>query len=179
MESITVSYLPTKEDYVAYKTAMDKAAWKEQNNRFIRLLQILGSAVFLYGLIKLAMAVLSGGRMGQNFLNAILILGGVYLILYPDILRPVLVKKAAVAYYDTHGEKMISAQMQFTAETLKMTTDRYAACFPYTMLWRVYEDQKIILFYTGIGEARYLPKRVLSAEELETLHVFLRSVQKI
>ena len=179
LESISVSYLPTKEDYVSYKIAMAKVGCKEQGSRSIRFLQILGSIVFLFGLIKLAIAVLLGGRMGQNILNAILILGGVYLILYPDILRPALVKKAAVAYYDTHGEKMISVQMIFTEEILEITTDRYIARLPYAMFWRVYEDQKSILFYTGIGEARYLPKRVLSAEELDRLHGFLRSVEKI
>jgi len=173
LESITVSFLPTREDYADYQVSAAKAAVKQKDLLFMR---ICGSVLIFGGLIG---AVFLGSRIYTNVINVLLILYGVFLVFYLDILQPYLVKNAAMAYYDTHGEKMISVSMTFSEETVKIITDRYTACLPYSMLWRVHEDPKTILFYTGIGEMRYLPKRTLSPEELKKIHLILNDNKEL
>lgn len=172
MEPITVSYLPTKEDYIDFKVGAGRAAVRQQDLWFMR---VCGGILILAGLVG---KLFFGGQLYTDIIYVLLILYGVFLLFYLDILQPSLIKRSAGAYYDTHGEKMISVSLIFSENSVQVVTDRYTATLPYSMLWRIYEDKKGLIFYTGIGEMHYIPKRVLSLDECEQIRFLFRKVNQ-
>jgi len=167
---IVASFLTTEEDYVHFKLALAKMELKK---REIWLVRILG-AVFLAAGI-LGTWVLTGGFY-LKMVSVCLIFVGIIMALYCNILLPSVVRHGAANYYEAYREKMIAATVSFKKTAFSYVTDRYQLEIPYDMLYRVYEDKNVFLLCTGMEEVRFLAKRTLTAEEIETVRTRLQKV---
>lgn len=153
---ITLSFLPTREDYINFKNSLLK---KESNKKDFAATIIAGILFFLVGIINLFL-----NAMAFGFLNIGM---GIFSCLYFKHFYPLIVKNKAASYYDTHGEKFTSFSYILDEEEIEIISDRYHLKAPYNMLYKIEEDKNMILIYSGEGEINYIPKRILSLEEAE------------
>lgn len=165
---VTVSFLPTKEDYINFKIAAAKAAGNKKAEMAFR---IIGYCLVLAGF---ALGIFASGGALQHAVYVVMIACGLILALYRDLLFPVMVRLQAASYFDNNRERMTASTFGFTGDAITLQTDRYHAEIPWELLYRVYEDGRTFVFYTGEGELHPLPKRAISLEENEQIELLLR-----
>ena len=167
---VTVSYLVTREDYADFKAAACRAGFSKKD---VSLIRVLGGILAALGMALWMLAVLQDQGPAYTTLPAITVLLGVLMFFFVDLFMPWFSRRGAVAYFDTHKEQMIAQTMVFYTDRMEVRTDRYEASLPYPMLYRVYEDSRVFVFYTGLYEMRFLPKRALSEEELKQIQALV------
>lgn len=163
-EQIVVSHLTTEEDYTNFRMAAGKAV---TNHKEVLLLSVLGYVMILFGLIS---QVLFSKGIYTSIIYGLLVMFGLFISLYFNTIQPYILSTRSKNYYETHREKMITQTVAFDSEKMQITTDRYTASLPYNMLYQCYEDDKVFLLYTGVGEIRFIPKRAISPEECRWIH---------
>jgi hypothetical protein len=140
------------------------------NHKEVIILSVLGYAMILIGLIG---EVLISKALYTDIIYGLLVLFGLFISFYFNTLQPYFLRTRSANYFDSHGERMIAQTVTFYPDMLEITTDRYKANLPYQMLYQCYEDDKVFLLYTGIGEMRFIPKRAVSQEDCDRIHQIL------
>jgi hypothetical protein len=166
-EMIVVNHLTTKEDFTDFRLAASKAVI---NHKEVLILNVLGYVMILLGLIG---EVLISKVLYTDIIYGLLVLFGLFISFYFNTLHPYFLRTRSVNYFETHRERMIAQTVTFYPEKLEISTDRYKAALPYKMLYQCYEDDKVFLLYTGIGEMRFIPKRAVSQEDCCRIHQIL------
>jgi len=166
-EMIIVNYLTTKEDFVDFRLAASKAVI---NHKEVLILNVLGYVMILFGLVG---EVLLSKALYTDIIYGLLVLFGLFISFYFNTLQPYFLRSRSINYFESHGERMIAQIVTFYPEKLELTTDRYKATLPYKMLYQCYEDDKVFILYTGIGEMRFIPKRAVSQEDCCRIHQIL------
>ena len=155
---ITLSFLPTKEDFINFKfCALKKEVTKKD------------SVIFLFAGILIILAGILNLVFKEKTLGFLYVAIGAFICLYFKHFYPLIVKNKAASYYDTHGEKFTSFSYILDEDKIEIISDRYYLKAPYNMLYKIEEDKNMILIYSGEGEINYIPKRILSLEEAEFL----------
>ena len=166
----TVSFLPTKEDYVEF---IGCAAYINVNHKQKLFSVILGSLLILMGFIS---KFLGGGNYGEM---GIMVVFGIFLCLYFLVFYPTFIKFRAIQYFDHHGEKMNAVSFIFQEENFSIVSDRYEAKnISYDMIYKTAENEKVFLILLGETDIRYIPKRVFSKEEYRQLKNKLQTMGK-
>ena len=161
---LSVSFLPTKQDYADYQIAACNAAASPSEQLFLR------AAGFVLVVAGFVLCLLFGVGNPQNTVFfSLLVLLGLAVGFFHDSIQPLLVRSRAQSFYDHAGERMTAQSLSFFADHVDVKSDRYAASLPYAML-SVWEDGRILLLRLGPGESRYVPKRALSPEDVQKLH---------
>lgn len=166
-KGFTTSYLTTREDYVAFRQAVERAQTPQSARVAARL---LGAALVLIGA---ALLLLQRGGVYDTAAWCALVLVGLFTFSYFDVLKPDLARRQARAAFDHYRRILVAQSISFSREGLTVSTDRYEASLPYSLLYRCVEDKRLFLFYTGMDEVRFLPKRVMSEQECKELSALL------
>lgn len=166
-EKILVNYLTTKEDYIDFRMAASKAV---TNHKEVLTLHILGYVMILLGLVG---EVVVSKVLYTDIIYGLLVLFGLFISFYFTTIQPYFLRARSENYFETHGERMIAQTITLDSEKIKIHTDRYQTELPYQMLYQCYEDEKVFLFFTGIGEIRFVPKRAVSQEDCCRIHQIL------
>ena len=170
---VTASFLTTEDDYAAFKLASYRAALKKKDAAAAK---ICGVALIAAGILG---RVFLPGGLYRNFIYYLMIIVGFIFFVYCDTLQPYLIKRRAVSYFAHHQEKMIAQTLLFFEDRVEIQTDRYTAKLPYSLFYQGYEDGKVFLLYTGIGEIRFLPKRSVTEEDCQIIHgILARNLQE-
>lgn len=160
---VSVSFLPTKQDYADYQMAACNAAASPKERLFLR------AAGFILVVVGFVLCLFFGVGNPQNTVFfSILVLFGLAVGFFHDTIQPVLVRSRAQSFYEHAGERMTAQSLFFFEDRVVVKSDRYEASLPYTML-RIHEDDRVFLLQLGPGEARYVPKRALSPTDCQTL----------
>ena len=167
---LTTSYLPIEEDYVAFQLIGQK---QEMHTLPVFITRILGFLLILLGVG--GFAFLNSGLYAKAFFT-ICIIAGLAVAFYHDSLKPYLIRRRARKFFQTEGRRFVAQNALFFEDRVEISTDRYQGALPYTLYCRVVEDEKLFVFYTGEGEARFLPKRVLSDEQRAVLRNLMQTV---
>lgn len=158
-DCVTVSFLMTEEDLADSKLLHAKSMAAQSDRR---VLKILGLALILTGgLTPLAL----GSSLYTWMIAALLFIVGLINIFYTDTFLPYLIRNRAHAYFLNNREKMTAQTVSVSEEGVGVTSDRYTAEIPYSMVLMAAEDAKVFLLYFGADEMRVLPKRAASEEE--------------
>lgn len=170
---IQINCLITKSDYVDFKTAAARVCINK------RELVLLRAASILLILSAFLMLAFSRGGAARIVLCTVMVAAGAAAGTFPDIFLPLLIRSRANGEYEAATERFSAQTAALGEEAVRFQTDRYSACVPYDMLYLVYEDNRVFIFYTGIAEMRFLPKRAMSDEEIaEAQSLFRRKLQK-
>lgn len=165
-DALLLSYLPTVDDFAAFRVAAVHASSSP----------LEGVACRLLGLLLILAGIVFWMLWGRDFVNIIadvfLVLLGLAIVFFHDVLQPTFVRRRAFSYFSSHQEQMVAQTVIFTNEKIKIQTDRYTASFDYIDLYKVYENKQVFILYTGIDEMRFIPKRVVSEEEKERMELF-------
>lgn len=152
-EKIVMSFLPTCEDYCDFKLAACHAATQKKE---VIIVRIVGFLLVLFGFVG---RFFWQGGFYRNAIFSIMVLIGMIMGFYFDSFQPYFIKRSAISYFKNHQERIFSKTILFGKEKFEIQTDRYRSEFFYKDLYQVYENEKLFLFYIGIGEIYYLPKR--------------------
>jgi hypothetical protein len=164
---VTVSSLPTKEDFIEWKAAACRAVLRPNEVTFLRL------AGFLLVLSGFVLRVFLAVNFYCKAVYMLLVVLGMVIGFYYDSLQPYLVRRRAAAYYDSHLERMLAQAVIFRESTVSISTDRYHAELPYSMLYGAYEDGKVFLLYTGLDEIWAVPKRAMTRDDCRKVRELL------
>ncbi|WP_283609714.1 YcxB family protein [Faecalispora anaeroviscerum] len=162
------SFVLTREDYVSARLAAARAACRSAE------IQILRWGGFFLVVTGIVLRVFFAVNEYSRILSTLMVLLGTVIGFAIDSWQPLLIRHQAQRYYDTHGERMLAQTMIFEEETMSVQTDRYRAKLPYSYLYRVYEDGKVFLLYTGQNELWVLPKRALPPWDLVRVRELLK-----
>jgi hypothetical protein len=169
LNPITVNHLTTKYDYADFKVAAAKAGFKKSEKLILR---ILGTLLILAALI---LNRFFHGTVYQNIIYiAMVALGGIIGCFY-EIIAHYAARQRALNYFESNKEKFIAQLTVFHEKQISFKTDRYTAAIPYDLLYKVYEDGRVFIIYTGIGEMRFIPKRAVSESECMQIRNILQS----
>ena len=172
MKPVTVSYLTTGTDYADFKFAAMKSSMRKGE---VSALRISGAAVLL---LAFALMLFWGGSVFRNLLYILLALIGFAVCGSPDVFIPFFVRKRAFQKYESGEKKILSQTVEFHEDHVSFLSERYSAEVPYTMFYKAYEDGKMFLFYFGINEIRFVPKRAMNNDGCETVRNLLGSQLK-
>ena len=141
---LSVSFLPTKQDYADYQIAACNAAASPGERLFLR------AAGFVLVVAGFVLCLLFGVGNPQNTVFfSLLVLLGLAVGFFHDSIQPLLVRSRAQSFYDHAGERMTAQSLSFFADHVDVKSDRYAASLPYAML-SVWEDGRILLLLSLI-----------------------------
>lgn len=163
-----VSYLPTKEDYEAFRLAAVRSKNSDGRKMAVRFggaaVAGVGAALFLF----------TGSGIMERVAWAALILLGLFWLSYYDVIQPYTVRKQARARYEASRRMLVSQTVELFDRQFILRTDRYQAKLPYELLYKVVEDKNIYLLYTGEDEVRFIPKRVMTEEQCRAFTEILK-----
>lgn len=165
---VTVSFLLTKEDYIAGCLAASRAAYREAELNFLRL------SGFILVISGIALRFLLSPSGYSHILYTLMVVLGVLLSFAVDSWQPMMVRRRAQRYFETRGERILAQTMIFDEQTVSIHTDRYRAQLPHSFLYRIYEDEKVFLLYTSQEEFWVLPKRALPPWDLMRVKQLLK-----
>lgn len=162
-ELVSVSYLPTKQDYMNYCVAVCTAAaraWEKIVLHGVGLALAAGVAVLW---------VLDDKTPINSVWYSVLMLGALFIAFFQEMVQPLFVRLRAQEYFDSHQKQMISQTFTFYESELHISTDRCSTRIPYEFLYKVYETQAVLLLYTAANEIQFIPKRALDTQECELI----------
>jgi hypothetical protein len=169
---ITVSSLTTKPDYADFKSAAAKAMVNKSEIRFLR---ITGCVLILAAL--LLRAFFSGSFL-QNAACTVMAAVGVIVGAFYDWILRYNVRVHALREYERAKNRFFAQITEFGEDTVNFKTDRYTASIPYELFYKVYEDSRVFILYTGIDEMKFIPKRAMSEQECRQVQDILQSKLK-
>lgn len=170
MEPITVSHLTTKYDYADFKSASAKASIKKSE---IITLRLTGALLILAALI---LRYFFSGSLYQDILYIAMGALGVVAGCFYEIIVYYASHQYALNNFEANREKFFAQITVFHEKQLTYQTDRYTAAIPYELLYKVYEDDRVFIIYTGIDEMRFIPKRAISENESIQIRNILKSM---
>jgi hypothetical protein len=166
---ISVSYLTTKPDYADFKAAAAKAIMKKSETYLFRVT----------GCVMVLAAFILRAFYSRNFYQNIIYIGmavvGVIVGAFFDLIARYMVRNRAFNYYEANKEKFFAQFTEFDEEKITFKTDRYSAAIPYELLYRAYEDGRVLIIYTGIDEMKFIPKRTMSDQECKQIQMILHT----
>lgn len=165
---VSISFLITKPDYADFKTAAAKACVKKNEVYMIRGISCLLvlTALLLRGFFS--------RTFYQNVIYTVIIVIGVVVGAFYDLIVHYFVRQFAFAYYEASKERFTAQNTEFGEEEIRFKTDRYSAAIPYEMLYRAYEDGRVFILYTGIDEMRFIPKRAMNEDDCKKVRTVLQ-----
>ena len=168
--NLTVSFLPTKNDYVEFVSC---SAYMNVTKRKKAITLILGIFLILIGFIFKFLSWIGNGEFG------LIIAAGVFICLYFLLFYPVFIRTKALQYFERHKEKMNSVSYIFKEDSFSILSDRYQVHdAPYSMIFKTVNNEKIFLLLMGESEIRYIPRRALNDTEAIQLKNKLQAIQK-
>lgn len=166
---VTASYLTTEEDYIHFRLAVHKG---KLNRTEVSILRVVGFLMVIGGGVGSLLA--GGGSFLKSLSWMLLVLLGLIAAFYSDYIEPYVLKLQGKNEYPVMKNRLVAQTIFFYEERMHVSTDRYEAELPYDLLYACAEDGKVFLFYTGMEEVRFVPKRAMSPAECESLRTLLR-----
>ena len=137
------------------------------------------AAVKLLGVCLLAFAfLLPALRLSGRWFCAVSVACGVFLLFLCRPLGHALVRRRAAEDYEAGRCETPAQTVRFCGDHIEVRTERYEAEIPYGMLYRAYENETVFLLYTGIGECRSVPKRIMNGEDRKRVENLLKDRMK-
>lgn len=168
MEPVTVNFAMTRDDYINGRLAQMKMLMPKTYHFSVKFMGI--------DLIVLACVLLVMGNLFHKpvqWLCAVLVAIGVFLLLmyFPTIAA--VVRRRAANEFDAGRGGTPAHTVSFREDCVEVSTERYEAKIPYELFYSAYEDDSVILLYTGIGECRSVPKRTMDGAEQKRVESLL------
>lgn len=169
---LTATYLTTEEDYRNYRMAVRRLRIGKLNRVLLLLAGILMMAA------GAALLYFRSGGLYDNIAWCALIVIGMFCASYYDVFVPYLTRRQANAEFALRRRILVAQNITLYPGRFAVNTDRYTATVPYGLLYQCVEDSTMFLFYTGMDEVRFLPKRVLGEGEAEQVSRVLKAALK-
>lgn len=161
---IETSFLITEEDFVNMSLTK-KNSDTPKENKFI--LKILG---FLSVLCGVAAYIFIGGNIYQIICWIMLILTGLFSLFYYDVISPSMLIKSARHFYSFNKSAICSKTVRFYEDSFEIKSDNYKLSIPKKYIYKIVESKSTMIIFLDKSEFCFIPLRVLSDKELETLH---------
>lgn len=160
---LTANYITTESDHIY--TYMTQLRYETKVYEKVIML-ILGLIAICCGVFTL---IFVGGGFMKNICWVLLILIGLFLISFHDMINPSMTRTRAKKEYVANKDKFVSRNISFFEDHVKITSDRYKGNIPYKYLFYVLEDKNVIIFYLDKNDYISIPKRVFSDKDHKEL----------
>ncbi|MGN0537599.1 MAG: YcxB family protein [Acutalibacteraceae bacterium] len=161
------SYLITEDDYVDFALAQRKF-FRKRDNRI--LFKIMG---ILFVCIGVGTYLFIGGNIYQKICWCALIVIGLYLLFYYDVIDVSLTIAEAKRFYARNPKSMTAKQVVLTADSVSIRSENYEGDIPINYIYKIVDGKNTIIFYFDKINYCILPKRVLSEEQTERFGKFV------
>ncbi len=160
---LTADYLTTEYDYIY----TDMAQLKYETKTLDRVIMtVLGLTAVFCGIFTL---IFVGGGFIKNFCWVLLIVIGLFLVSYHDVINPSMTRSKAKKIYNANKDKFVSRNVMFYEDSVKILSDRYKGNIPYKCLYYVLEDKNVIILYFDKNDFISVPKRLFSEKDEKSL----------
>ena len=169
MEPVTVNFALTREDFADAALAQ----MKMQSARVYRM----GSRISGLVMIAAACVLFAVKPRMQPLISVLMVCGMFFLFLCIPTLEAA-ARRRGFAAFDTDRRGVTAQTAVFGEKDVEVRSERYTAKIPYQMMYAAYANEKMILFCTGIGECRYVPKRTMKKDEQKRVENLLAKTIK-
>ena len=160
-KKIEVSYLLSKKEYVEKNLLLQQQARK----KWITALCIAAGVFFI---LQAFFKIMQQADIVYSILSVLL--GFFIAIFYDFFILRVFAKKSAENDYEVHKEKRPSYRLVMEESQITLQSDKYDLCTETAKLWQCVVTKLQFLCFTGYGQAFCIPKRVLTQQQIHTLH---------
>lgn len=163
------SYLVTQDDYVDFALAQRKFFRKRDNRILFKVMGILSVCIGVGTYIFLG----SKSNIYQKICWCALIVIGLYLLFYYDVIDVSLTITEAKRFYARNPKSMTAKQVILTAENVSIRSENYEGDIPIKYIYKIVDGKNTIIFYFDKINYCIVPKRVLSEEQMERFGKFV------
>ncbi len=159
-----VDFQVTKKDFVLSQKAAENSRIPRENKLILTLIGMMGllcgaAGYVLYRneeiLVRLAWLLMAA-------------IGG-YVALYYPVTKPVSVRCAAAGEYRRLSEKQVPRQVSLREDQIFFREGSYELSLPLSYLTRLIETRDTMLFFWDLESFFFIPKRVLTEEQANSL----------
>lgn len=161
--TLSVNYLTTEQDHINTRMAQlrDEARLSDRV-----IMQILGIIAICCGVAAL---IFVGGGFFKNFCWVLLIVIGLFLISFHEVINPAITRSRAKREYASNKDKFVSIGILFYEDRVEIESDRYRGNIPYRYLFKVVEDKNVIILYLDKNDYISIPLRIIANDDREKL----------
>lgn len=165
---VTLSVLVTREEY---SKAFAELRRKERN-RLAPMITISGAILMILGIA----GSFFGSRISLSFSAAFcLILLGIFLVCYDGFFAPLFDSAEAAREYDEKEDLQFATTYSFMDDSVIVNNGRISGELPLGYITRWNETPALIAFSYGREFSFAIPKRLLSAEQIQLLLKLLKT----
>lgn len=164
------SYLITEDDYIHFAFTQRKFFRKRDNRVLFKIIGILSVC------IGVGAYLFVGSNIYQKICWCALVLIGLFLLFYYDVIDVSLTVAEAKRYYAHNPKSMIAKQVVLTKENLSIRSETYEGNIPLKYIYKIVEGKNTIIFYLDQINYCLVPKRTLSEEQTERFENFISNL---
>ena len=169
MDKINIEecFLITKEDYVNMSLDKKKFFIPKENKIIFRVLGIIAVCCGVTAFINIRESIY------QIICWFILIIIGLYVLSYYDVIYPVNIQRKASRFYDYNDKILKNAfTLNISDNDFKITSEIYKICVPKKYLYKIIEGNNTFMFFIDSNEFLFIPKRALNTDEIMQIKKF-------
>lgn len=160
---LTADYLTTEPDHI--HTYMAQLSYETKTSDKV-IMQLLGLLAICCGVVTL---IFVGGSFIKNVCWVLLIVIGLFLVSFHDVVNPSMTRTKAKKEYIANKDKFVSRNISFFEDYVQITSDRYKGNIPYKYLFYALEDKNVIILYLDKNDYISIPKRAFSDKDDKAL----------
>lgn len=161
------SYLITQDDFIDFSLAQRKFFRKRDNRVLFKVIGLLSVCIGIGTYIFL------GGDIYQKICWCGLILIGLFLLFYYDVIDISLTIAGAKQFYAHNPKSMIAKQVILTADNISIRSENYEGDIPLKYIYKIVDGKNTIIFYFDKVNYCLVPKRTISEEQAECFEKFV------
>jgi len=160
---ISESFLITQEDFVNMQLEKRSLTVPKENKIIFRISGIIAIACGTAAFINIR------DNIYQVICWFILIVIGCYVHSYYDVIDKAILAKNAVDFYKYNQKDISSKNIEFSEEEFKISDESHCMNIPKKYIYKICEEKNTVFVFTDIENFYYIPKRILSGQQLEII----------
>lgn len=169
---IEETFLVTEEDFINMQLSKIKYLTPKEN---ILILRIMGIIAILCGT---AAFINVRGNIYQIICWFLLIAIGLFCLSYYDVINPVIIRKQAGKFYHFNQKAINSKTIRLDHQEFSITDEEHTIKLPVQYIYQIAETSSTVLIFFDKEEFGFVPKRILSEEQLELVREFFEEINK-
>lgn len=162
------SFLITEKDYVNMSAEKNKYLIPKENRIILRILGILAICCGTAAFINIRNGIY------QTVCWVLLIIIGLYVLCYYDIINISMIRKQSAAFYNIYKKSIHSKSVRLYSDKFEIKSEERRLVIPKKYIYKTVEGKNTIIIFIDKNEFCFLPKRIFSEAQLENFRSFYK-----
>lgn len=161
------SFCITEEDFLQMSVLRAKCITPGPVRMLFRISGVIVTACGVAAFINIR------GSLLHTVCWILLIAVGLFVFSYYDVIDPFITQKQAQAFYKYNSDDLISKTVIFNSSGFSIYDEFHKISIPAEYIYKAVEGKNILMIFIDKEEYYFIPKRVLSDEDLADIKTFI------